>query len=37
MASLVVDEAMAQRLLDWLLPDGDPLAVFSAAEGERFC
>ncbi|QFQ99426.1 hypothetical protein F9278_28415 [Streptomyces phaeolivaceus] len=37
MAALVADEAMAQRLLAWLLPDGDPLVALSAAEVERFC
>lgn len=34
---MVADEAMAQRLLDWLVPDGDPLVALSAAEAERFC
>lgn len=37
MTALVADEAMAQRLLAWLLPDGDPLVALSAAEVERFC
>jgi hypothetical protein len=34
---LVAGEAMAQRLLGWLVPDGDPLVALSAAEVERFC
>ncbi|MEV6534174.1 hypothetical protein AB0M86_32025 [Streptomyces sp. NPDC051639] len=34
---MVADEAMAQRLLGWLVPDGDPLVALSAAEIERFC
>ena len=36
-AALVADEAMAQRLLGWLVPDGDPLVAISVAEVERFC
>jgi hypothetical protein len=35
--SLVADAAMAQRLLGWLVPDGDPLVALSAAAVERFC
>lgn len=35
--ALVADEAMAQRLLGWLVPGGDPLVALSAAEVERFC
>lgn len=34
---LAEDKAMAQRLLGWLVPDGDPLVTLSAAEVERFC
>ncbi|MCX4784581.1 hypothetical protein [Streptomyces sp. NBC_01264] len=34
---LAEDTAMVQRLLGWLVPDGDPLAVLSAAGVERFC
>lgn len=37
MTALVADEEMAQRLLGWLVPDGDPLVALSAAEVERFC
>jgi hypothetical protein len=32
---LVADEAMAQRLLGRLVPDGDSLVALSAAEVER--
>ncbi|MBT2487741.1 hypothetical protein J7E96_04170 [Streptomyces sp. ISL-96] len=35
--ALVADKAMAQRLLGWLVPDGDPLVALSASEVERFC
>ncbi len=35
--ALVADEAMAQRLLGWLVLDGDPLVALSTAEVERFC
>lgn len=35
--ALVADEARAQRLLGWLVPDGDPLVALSAAEVERLC
>jgi hypothetical protein len=35
--ALVADEAIAQRLLGWLAPDGDPIVTLSAAEVERFC
>ncbi|MCY0933303.1 hypothetical protein [Streptomyces sp. H34-S4] len=34
---LAADEAMAQRLLRWLVPDGDPLVALSVAAVERFC
>ncbi|WP_327344216.1 hypothetical protein [Streptomyces europaeiscabiei] len=37
MTALVADEAMTQRLLGWLVPEGDPLVALSAAEIERFC
>lgn len=37
MTALVADQAMAQRLLGWLVPDGDSLVALSAAEVERFC
>ncbi|MFI2373425.1 hypothetical protein [Streptomyces sp. NPDC018833] len=37
MTALVADEAMAQRLLGWLVPDGYRLVALSAAEVERFC
>lgn len=35
--ALVGDKVMAQRLLGWLVPDGDPLVALSAAAVERFC
>ncbi|MFG2997271.1 hypothetical protein [Streptomyces sp. NPDC048340] len=34
---LVADKALAQRLLGWLVPDGDSLVELSAAAVERFC
>ncbi|MCX4590270.1 hypothetical protein OG819_10995 [Streptomyces sp. NBC_01549] len=37
MTALVADGAMAQRLLGWLVPDGDSLVTLSVAEVERFC
>ncbi|MFJ9379401.1 hypothetical protein [Streptomyces sp. NPDC101455] len=33
----MADEAMARRLLGWLVPDGDSLVGLSAADVERFC
>jgi hypothetical protein len=36
-AALLADTAVAERLLAWLVPDGDSVVGVSAAEVERFC